>query len=210
MSDNESNSLIACSIAAFMEVCKLSGLDPVYASASCIASIVCIDASTPCEYSSAMNFHKRIRKLRKERDLSYQAIATECGVSWQTVQQWCKEEGGTYPKVENLETLAGLLGTTPWFLLWGVDHAGNLSNTDQNSPLSEGAEDLIRWVTRLDGIGDQAKKFFPILTQILQVADSFTLPQNETTGIDEFRRAEKDLSEAMKEGQTHAPRRKAR
>jgi transcriptional regulator with XRE-family HTH domain len=57
-----------------------------------------------------MDIHKRLRKFRKDLDLSYQAIAEACGVKWQTVQQWCKDEadGGTDPKLANLEPLANI------------------------------------------------------------------------------------------------------
>jgi len=46
-------------------------------------------------------------------------LADLVGVSWQTVQQWEREEGGTAPKRDRLAAVARALGTTPEILLFG-------------------------------------------------------------------------------------------
>jgi transcriptional regulator with XRE-family HTH domain len=95
-----------------------------------------------------MDFHKRLRRFRKDLDLSYQAIADACEVKWQTVQQWCADDG-SYPKIENLEPLARLLKTTPWYLLFGVEIGANSSNSGQDTPLSDEASELVERIIEI-------------------------------------------------------------
>jgi transcriptional regulator with XRE-family HTH domain len=121
-----------------------------------------------------MDIHKRLRKFRKELDLSYQAIAEACGVKWQTVQQWCKDEadGGTDPKLANLEPLAKILKTTPWYLLFGVEiGVDNSPNRGQNPILSDEADELIQCVMRLDKAGGQVRKTFAYTLGILEIVE---------------------------------------
>lgn len=155
-------------------------LNALYAGYACNTSSFCIDTSAACTYSPSMDFHKRIRKLRKDLDLSYQAIADACGVKWQTVQQWCKDEaeGGTYPKIDNLEPLARLLKTTPWYLLWGVEVGANPPIKEAKTPLSDQADELIQCVIRLDKAGDPARKTFAHHTALLRFADEITKVQD--------------------------------
>jgi phage repressor protein C with HTH and peptisase S24 domain len=62
--------------------------------------------------------HTRIAKRRAELGLSYEALAEQLGVSWQTVQQWEKD---TAPKRTRLVEVAKALQTTPEFLLIGIE-----------------------------------------------------------------------------------------
>ncbi len=106
-----------------------------------------------------MNFHKRLRKLQSSNRLTFKAIADACGVKYQTVQQWA-EDDGTYPRIENLEPLAGVLKTTPWYLLFGI-HAGSEAPIRGQKPvLSEEAEELIQCVIRLDGLENFDRQAF--------------------------------------------------
>ncbi len=89
-----------------------------------------------------------------------------------------------------------------------LDSIGNSSNTGQKVPLTAEALNLIQWISRLDAISDPARKMFPMIAGILQIANSLPPSQNEASGIDEFRRAETSLSEATKEGQLHATKRR--
>jgi transcriptional regulator with XRE-family HTH domain len=145
-----------------------------------------------------MNFHKRLRRLRAELGLSYQTIGDACDVKWQTVQQWCKDDG-TYPRIENLEPLARLLKTTPWYLLWGVEAVGNPPNNEGIPPLTDEAESLIQEVLRLDGQSGLARKMFPIVRTMLALAGESSEDKNHATGkheitMQQVREAEKALS----------------
>lgn len=145
-----------------------------------------------------MNFHKRLRKLQIRHELTFKAIATACEVSYQTVQQWAKDDG-TYPKIENLEPLAAILKTTPWFLLFGI-HAGNETpNSDPFPDLSDEAEDLIQCVIRLDKGGDLARRYFVLYSGLLllQLAEERT--EDTQAGLDtggQSRSTAKMLSDA--------------
>jgi transcriptional regulator with XRE-family HTH domain len=143
-----------------------------------------------------MDFHKRLRRLRREKGLSYQSIADACGVKWQTVQQWCKD-GGSYPKVENLEPLASLLGTTPWYLLFGVDGTGVMKDTRDKPLLSDEAEDLISCVSRLDGLGDVARKTFALHTGLLLLSLRYEGKEDAVTGHNLLDRAEQEAKELL-------------
>ena len=153
-----------------------------------------------------MDFHKRLRKIRKDKDLSYQKIANACGVSWQTVQQWCRD-GGPFPKIENLEPLASLLETTPWYLLFGVDAAGNLSNTEEKTALSDEADELIQCVVRLDGLGALAREAFTGHLKLLALAEQM-LGIQDADVVRELHIEEQKLASHLEQprGQRHAIR----
>jgi len=70
----------------------------------------------------AMNIHRRIYQLRTEKGLSMEALAERVGVTWQTIQQWEKEDG-TAPKRTRLQKVADELSTTPEYLLNGTEPA---------------------------------------------------------------------------------------
>jgi transcriptional regulator with XRE-family HTH domain len=130
-----------------------------------------------------MNFHKRLRKLQGTSGLTFKAIADACGVSYQTVQQWAKDDG-TFPKIENLEPLASVLKTTPWYLLFGVHATGESSNRGQLPPLSDEAEELIQCVIRLDGDDGLTRKLFEAHTGLLLLALAHKLPDDAQAGLD--------------------------
>lgn len=67
-------------------------------------------------------FSENIKRLRKERDLTQEALADFLGVSFQAVSKW--ERGESYPDIELLATIADFFSTSTDELL-GVDKARN-------------------------------------------------------------------------------------
>lgn len=146
-----------------------------------------------------MNFHKRLRKLRDASGLSYTAIADACSVKYQTVQQWAKDDG-TYPKIENLEPLAGVLKTTPWFLLFGVHAAGESPNKGPLPILSDEADELIQCVLRLDGGDELSRKVFDAHKGLLLLALERKRPEDAQAGLD----LTAQIDQSVAEGERHA------
>lgn len=130
-----------------------------------------------------MNFHKRLRKMQADNDLTFKAIAEACGVSYQTVQQWASDDG-TYPKIDNLESLAGILKTTPWFLLFGVHAAGESPMKGQSPSLSDEAEELIQCVIRLDRAEKRVRKIFSATQGLLLLALEGIKSEDAQAGLD--------------------------
>ncbi len=55
-------------------------------------------------------FSKNIQRLRKERGMTQEALATELGISYQAVSKW--ETGQSYPDIELLPVLTDILETS--------------------------------------------------------------------------------------------------
>ncbi|MFM0263297.1 helix-turn-helix domain-containing protein [Paraburkholderia sediminicola] len=146
-----------------------------------------------------MNFHTRLRKLQTKNGLTFKAIADACGVSYQTVQQWCKDDG-TYPKIENLEALAGVLKTTPWFLLFGIYASGEAPIKRPFPPLTDEAEELIQCVVRLDGDDSYSRELFDSVKGLLSIALRDKRPEDAQAGLD----LPSLTSQMIKEGEQHA------
>lgn len=91
-----------------------------------------------------------------------------------------------------------------------LDPLADSSNTGQKVPLTADALNLIQWITRLDAISEPARKMFPMIAGILQIANSLPVPQNSSSGIHEFRIAEQQLSAAIQEGLPHAIKRRTK
>lgn len=60
---------------------------------------------------------RRIAELRQAKGLSQAHVATRLELSRAAITQW--EGGVTYPSLELIESLAVILGTTPWYLAFG-------------------------------------------------------------------------------------------
>lgn len=72
--------------------------------------------------------HERIRRLRRERQLTQQQIATAFGINKASVAEW--ESGRTAPANERLGQLAELLGTTVDYLLRGSEGADSFGHSE--------------------------------------------------------------------------------
>jgi transcriptional regulator with XRE-family HTH domain len=58
-----------------------------------------------------MGIAEKIKELRERMDISQKELARRCGVSYQAVQQWEKQDG-TAPKRTRLDKVAGVLGVS--------------------------------------------------------------------------------------------------
>ncbi|MBR3437989.1 MAG: helix-turn-helix transcriptional regulator [Clostridia bacterium] len=79
-------------------------------------------------------FSENIRSLRKEREMTQEALADFLGVSFQAVSKW--ERGESYPDIELLPTIADFFDVTTDHLL-GVDSQRN-------------EEDILAYIDRFD------------------------------------------------------------
>ena len=64
-----------------------------------------------------MNFGDRLRGLRERAGLTQEEVATALGLTRPAVGRW--ETGRSRPRLDKLEQLAGILGTTAYYLLNG-------------------------------------------------------------------------------------------
>lgn len=99
-----------------------------------------------------MDFGTRVRNARKDMGMTQEDLAKALGITRPTVTMW--ESGKSKPRVDMLDRLAGLLGTTPAWLLSGDDGSpstledrlmaafGRLSD-DGKLRVCEYAEDLV-------------------------------------------------------------------
>ena len=69
-----------------------------------------------------MEFHEKLRKLRKEHAMSQEELASQLNVSRQAVSKW--ESGQGFPETDKLLTIGNLFGTSMDYLL--------KSNNDEN------------------------------------------------------------------------------
>lgn len=83
----------------------------------------------------------------------------------------------------------------------------NSPKRSQKEALSEDASVLIKAIHRLDGLSDPARKLFPVLVQMLNIAETLTVDHNAVTGMHEFREHEKTIDAALSEGPKNATRR---
>jgi len=68
-----------------------------------------------------MSFSKRLKRARAEKRISQEQLAERLSVSRQTVSKWETEK--SYPEVEKLIELAGLLEVSIDYLLLGIETA---------------------------------------------------------------------------------------
>lgn len=62
--------------------------------------------------------HQRIKKLREDKGLSQETLGRAAGVTYQSVQEWEREDG-TAPSRKRLKAVATALGVTEQYLLSG-------------------------------------------------------------------------------------------
>ena len=82
---------------------------------------------------SELEFSRRLRQYRKDRNLTQQELADRLGVSNKSVSRW---EGGSYPDVALLGPLAAALGVTVDDLLSEGTPVRTLTRTDWQNVLS--------------------------------------------------------------------------
>lgn len=82
---------------------------------------------------SELEFSRRLRQYRKDRNLTQQELADRLGVSNKSVSRW---EGGSYPDVALLGPLAAALGVTVDDLLNEGTPVRTLTRTDWQNVLS--------------------------------------------------------------------------
>ena len=57
-----------------------------------------------------LNIGDNLRRLRREQNMTQEALAEKLGTSFQSVSRW--ENGTTYPDIEFLPAIARIFGTT--------------------------------------------------------------------------------------------------
>lgn len=95
--------------------------------------------------------HSRIRDLRKKQGLSLEAFAALVEVSWQSVQQWEREDG-TAPTRKRLPAVAKALGVSVEELVVGDrkrDAIAKMADAAQDKMLAQ----LIELYAQLDQAG---------------------------------------------------------
>ncbi|MDR6393030.1 hypothetical protein [Paraburkholderia phenoliruptrix] len=83
----------------------------------------------------------------------------------------------------------------------------NPPKRSQKESLSADANVLIKAIHRLDSLSDPARKLFPVIVQMLNVAENLTVNDNSAAGMHEFRSHERTIGEALSEGPKNATRR---
>lgn len=90
---------------------------------------LCVDAIISCCHSSGMSINRRIKERRLAMGFSsHQALADAIGVSWQTVQQWEKEDG-TAPNRSRIDSVAKALGVSAEWLRSGSGETVGISQS---------------------------------------------------------------------------------
>lgn len=101
--------------------------------------------------------HTRIRLRREAMGITMKALADLVGVSWQTVQQWEREEGGTAPKRERLATVAQALQTTPEELLFGSEDPSRPKESSVD-PISNFSQDALAVARAFDNLKNERER----------------------------------------------------
>jgi transcriptional regulator with XRE-family HTH domain len=84
-------------------------------------------------------------------------LADLVGVSWQTVQQWEREEGGTAPKRERLADVARALNTTPEILLFGYLAQGDVAD-NKDPVISDISHEALRVARAFDKLKGEKER----------------------------------------------------
>lgn len=104
-------------------------------------------------------FSENIKRLRKERDLTQEALADFLGVSFQAVSKW--ERGESYPDIEILPEIAGFFGVSVDELL-GVNRAEN-------------EKEILGIIEEYDNLTDSEAKHEIIVNAIQRFPNDFRL-----------------------------------
>lgn len=127
-------------------------------------------------------WNARITEAREAKKMTKADLARACKVAPPTISDW---ESGAIKTLEapNLLKICDALHVDPWWLLLGTDN-GKAPITEEKTPLSREAKNLILWVERTDGLGDPARKLFGHFYQMMQVAHTIYQAQNPPTDAD--------------------------
>ncbi len=91
-----------------------------------------------------LQLSENIKRLRREKNLTQEDIATELGISYQAVSRW--ETGLSYPDIELLPELAAMLGVS-MDILFGMDEKSEemkLAQYDMESDAATNADEQIK------------------------------------------------------------------
>jgi hypothetical protein len=91
------------------------------------------------------------------------------------------------------------------------DHSSlssEISNTEQNNALSDEARELILCVTRLDAVGDLARKTFTWHTGLLQLSSAFAELQTRSARAQMLEETDRLMSARLEPGASHGKHKK--
>ncbi|MBB5509592.1 helix-turn-helix domain-containing protein [Paraburkholderia atlantica] len=131
------------------------------------------------------------RLAKMERKIPW--LADRLGVDKNAIYNWTKRGG---VPMTYLPQLMKELGLSADELMPNVSINSRIR--DQNQPLSEEAEMLIRCVRRLDGLGDLARKTFVLHARLLLLAQHGTTIQDTFTGQEWLTQAEEEAEERLR------------
>ena len=104
-------------------------------------------------------FSENVKRFRKERDLTQEALADFLGVSFQTISKW--ERGESYPDIAFLPVIADFFSVSTDTLL-GVDKARN-------------EEEILKIIEEYDNLTDNALKHDIIIDAIKRFPNDFRI-----------------------------------
>lgn len=125
-------------------------------------------------------FSENVKRLRKERDLTQEALSDFLGVSFQAVSKW--ERGESYPDIEILPEIAGFFGISVDDLL-GVNRA-------------ESEKEIISILETYDNLTDPTLKHEIIVKAIEKYPNDFRLQLRQMADL-AFRYNGKDYKEHL-------------
>lgn len=112
-------------------------------------------------------FSENVKRFRKERELTQEALADFLGISFHAVSKW--ERGESYPDIEMLPEIAGYFGVSVDDLL-GVNRAE-----------SEG--EILRIIEEYDNLTDSEKKHKIIVKAIEKYPTDFRLQLRQMSDL---------------------------
>ncbi len=125
-------------------------------------------------------FSEIIRRLRKERGITQEALADYLGVSFQAVSKW--ERGESYPDIETLPEIASYFSVSVDDLL-GVN-------------LAEKEKEILGFIEQYDNLTDEKLKHEIIINAIEKYPNDFRLKVRQMEDL-AFRNSGKDYEECL-------------
>lgn len=125
-------------------------------------------------------FSENIKRFRKERDLTQEALADYLGVSFQTISKW--ERGESYPDIAFLPVIADFFSVSTDTLL-GVDKAKN-------------EEEILKIIEEFDNLTDEDLKHEIIVKAAEEYPNDFRLQLRRMADL-AFRKNGEDFKECL-------------